>query len=90
MRAWGINWAATLVAALAIYAIGFIIYGLLIQPEQFMAMAQISQAEMDAIGTSRMPFGPVMPLMTAIFLAILFKMGRRWAMAGSMASGRCR
>lgn len=63
MRAGGINWLSVVVAAVAFYAIGFIIYGLLIP------------AEMEATAESRMMFGVVMPLMTAIFMALLFKWG---------------
>lgn len=75
MRAGGINWLAVLVAAAAFYAIGFVIYGLLIPAESWMAMSGISAAEIEKLGQSRMPFSVVMPLMTAIFLAVLFKLG---------------
>ncbi|WP_309601665.1 DUF1761 domain-containing protein [Sphingomonas sp.] len=75
MRAGGINWAAVLVAGIAFYAIGFVIYGLLIPPERWMAMSGISAADMEAVGQSRMPFSVVMPLMTAGFMALLFKWG---------------
>ena len=76
MRAGGINWLAVIVAAIAIYAIGFVIYGLLVPPEWWMAASGITQAEMEQVGASRMPFSVVMPLMTAIFLAVLFKLGK--------------
>ena len=65
MRAGGINWIAVLAAAIAFYAIGFVIYGLLIPAESWMAMSGISAAEIEALGGSRMPFSIVMPLMTA-------------------------
>ena len=71
MRALGINWLAVLAAAIAIYVIGFVIYGLLF-PE-----------ETEAVASSRMPFGVVMPLMTAIFLGILLK----WGNVGDAAAG---
>lgn len=94
MRAGGINWGAVLVAAVAFYAIGFIIYGLLIPAETWMAMSGISAAEMDAVGQSRMPFSVVMPLMTAGFMALLFKMGSvsglstgaQWGLVVALAS----
>ena len=94
MRAGGFNWAAVLAAAVAIYAIGFIIYGLLIPPERWMAMEGISQAEMDAVGQSRMMFGPLMPILTAVFLAVILQWGGvstvgtgvRWAAAIAFAS----
>ena len=76
MRAGGINWIAVLAAAIAFYAIGFVIYGLLIPAESWMAMSGISEAEIEALGGSRMPFSIVMPLMTAVFMAILFKWGK--------------
>jgi hypothetical protein len=64
-----------LAAAVAFYALGFIIYGLLIPTESWMAMSGITAAEMAQVGESRMPFSVVMPLMTAGFMALLFKMG---------------
>lgn len=90
MRAAGINWLAVLVAAIAIYAIGFIIYGLLI-PEQ--ATNGMTEAE-TALATSRMAFGFVMPILTAVFLAVLFKWGQvesastgaKWATVVALAS----
>jgi hypothetical protein len=75
MRAGGLNWLAALAAAIAIYAIGFVIYGLLIPAESWMAMSGISEAEMETVGESRMMYSIIMPLMTAIFMAILFKWG---------------
>jgi hypothetical protein len=93
MRSGGINWLAVLVAAIAIYAIGFVVYGLLIPAETWMAWEGMSDADM-AVGESRMMFGPIMPLMTAIFLAVLFKWGQvasvstgaRWAAVVALAS----
>ena len=77
MRSGGINWGAVLAAAVAIWAIGFVIYasGLVIQADQWMAMSGISESELEAVGESRMMFSVVMPLMTAVFLAVLFKWG---------------
>lgn len=94
MRAGGINWLAVIVAAAAIYAIGFVIYGLLVPAEWWMAASGITQADMDSVGDSRMPFSVVMPLMTAIFLAVLFKLGKvadlssgvKWAAVVAFAS----
>lgn len=94
MRAGGMNWAAVIVAAVAIYAIGFVIYGMLIPAESWMAMSGITAEEMEKVGTSRMPFSVVMPLMTAIFLGVLFKMGgvadaakgAKWATIVALAS----
>lgn len=94
MRAGGINWLSVLAAAIAIYAIGFVIYGLLVPEEWWMAASGASQQEIEAVGASRMPFGVVMPLMTAAFLAVLFKFGRvadastgaKWAVVVALAS----
>jgi hypothetical protein len=94
MRSAGINWIAVIAAAVAIYAIGFVIYGLLIPAETWMAMEGVTEAEMESVGSSRMAFSVVMPLMTAIFMAILFKWGQvagaskgaQWAMVVALAS----
>lgn len=94
MRSGGINWLAVLAAAIAIYALGFVIYGLLIPAETWMAWEGVTEAEMAAVGQSRMAFSPVMPLMTAIFLAVLFNWaqvagagkGAQWAAVVALAS----
>ena len=94
MRSAGINWIAVIAAAVAIYAIGFVIYGLIIPAEAWMAMEGVTEAEMERVGSSRMAFSVVMPLMTAIFMAILFKWGQvagaskgaQWAMVVALAS----
>ena len=93
MRSGGINWLAVIGAAIAIYAIGFAIYGLLIPAETWMAWEGDTEAEMQAVGDSRMLFGPVMPLMTAVFMAVLFKWaqvvgagkGAQWAAVVALA-----
>jgi hypothetical protein len=94
MRAGGINWLAVIVAAVVIYAIGFIIYGMVVPEEWWMSSSGISQSEIEAVGESRMAFGVVMPLMIAGFLALLFKFGKvadaatgaRWAVVVALAS----
>lgn len=94
MRAGGINWIAVVVAGVAFYAIGFVIYGMLIPAERWMAMSGTSAAEMEVVGQSRMPFSVVMPLMTAGFMALLFKWGAvvgaskgaQWGMVVALAS----
>ena len=45
MRSGGINWLAVIVAAVAVYALGFVIYGLLIPEESWMAMSGTTEAE---------------------------------------------
>lgn len=83
MRSGGINWLAVVVAAIAIYAIGFVIYGLVIPADTWMAWEGETQAEVAGVGDSRMPFGVVMPLMTAIFMAVIFK----WAQVSGASNG---
>lgn len=75
MRSAGINWWAVIGAAVAIYAIGFVIYVGFIPMEKWWAMTGMTDAE-KTLATSRMAFSPIMPVMTALFLAILFKWGQ--------------
>jgi len=83
MRVCGIHWVAALVAAVAIYMVGFLIYGVLMTPQEWMAGAGITQEEMDAVGMSRMLYSPIIPLMTAFGMAFLFK----WAGVSGLANG---
>ena len=93
MRSGGINWLAVIVAAIAIYAIGFVIYAMLIPMESWMAMTGMTEAE-KATAMGRMPFSVVMPLLTAVFMAVLFKWGQvadamtgaKWAVVVALAS----
>jgi glucan phosphoethanolaminetransferase (alkaline phosphatase superfamily) len=66
-----INPLAVLVAAIAVYAAGFIIYGMLVPGETWAKMSGLDMAELKAIGMSRMPYSVIMPLVTAICLAIV-------------------
>ncbi len=83
MRIAGVNVLAVIVAAIAVYAMGALIYGVLVNPEVWMAGAGITKEEMDAVGMTRMPYSPVMPLMTATGLAVLFK----WAGVSGLGNG---
>ena len=65
MRSGGINWLAVVVSAVAIYAIGFVIYAMLIPEESWMAMSGMTE-ESKAMAISRMPFSVVMPILTAV------------------------
>jgi hypothetical protein len=93
MRSGGINWLAVLVAAIAIYAIGFVIYALLIPEPTWMAMSGMTEAE-KATAMSRMMYSPIMPVMIAVFMAVLFKWGQvadamsgiRWGAVIALAS----
>jgi hypothetical protein len=94
MRSGGINWLAIIAAAVAIYAIGFVIYAMMIPMESYIAMSGISEAER-ATATLRMMYSPIMPIMTAVFLAILYKWGQvadavagvKWSLVVGLASG---
>jgi hypothetical protein len=93
MRSGGINWLAVIAAAIAIYAVGFVIYAMLIPEESWMAMSGMTE-ETKAVAMSRMPFSVVMPILTAVFMAILFKWGQvanaasgaKWAVVVALAS----
>lgn len=93
MRTGGINWLAVIVSAIAIYAIGYVIYVILIPEEAMMAMTGITDAE-KATAMSRLMYSPLMPIMTAVFMAVLFKWGQvadavagvKWAVVIGLAS----
>lgn len=84
---------AVLVAAIAIYAIGFVIYAMLIPEPTWMAMSGMTEAE-KATAMSRMMYSPIMPIMIAVFMAVLFKWGQvadamsgiRWGAVIALAS----
>ncbi|MEQ1616962.1 MAG: DUF1761 domain-containing protein [Terricaulis sp.] len=82
MRIMGHNALAIIVAALAIYLIEFVIFGVLIPGEQYMAMTGLTPEQSEA-GMSRMPFGIVMPLLTAIGLSLVIK----WRNAPGLMGG---
>ena len=94
MRSGGIHWLAVLAAAIAFYLIGFVIYGMLIPEETWMALSGESPEELAAVAESRMPFGPLMPIMTSVFMALIFKWGGvngavpgiRWGLVIALAS----
>jgi hypothetical protein len=81
-----------LAAAVAIYAIGFLIYGMLVPAETWLAWTGLTEEEINA--ADRMAYSPIMPVMTALFLAILFKWGNvggagtgaRWGAVVALAS----
>lgn len=93
MRSGGVNWLAVIAAAFAIYAIGFVIYGVIMTEEALMAMTGMTEAE-KATALTRMMYSPLMPIMTAAFMAVLFKWGHvadavggaKWALVIALAS----
>jgi hypothetical protein len=93
MRSGGINWLAAIAAAIVIYAIGAVIYVVFIPMDVYLAMSGMTEAE-QATATARMMYSPIMPIMTAVFLAVLFKWGQvtdlvagvKWALVVALAS----
>ena len=93
MRSGGINWLAVIAAAFVIYAIGAIMYVALIPMDVYLAMSGLTDAE-QATATTRMMYSPIMPIMTAVFLGVLFKWGQvpdavagvKWAVVVALAS----
>jgi hypothetical protein len=68
----GINWVAVLVAAAAFFAIGFVIHMRLVDLKAWDAAKHVDEAQ---LSKARMASGVVLPLATAIGLAILFSWG---------------
>ncbi len=83
MRVMGHNALAIIVAAIVIYAIEFVIFAMLISGEQYMSFTGFTQAQAEAIGQSRMPFGIIMPVLTAIGLSLAIK----WRNAPGLMGG---
>lgn len=84
MRIQGHNVLAIIVAALAIYAIEFVIFAILIPADAYMAFTGINEAQVSANGW-RMPIGIVPPLLAAIGLSLCIKWrGAASPMAGAM------
>ena len=80
MRMMGHNVLAIVLAAIVIYAIEFVIFGVLIPGDQYMAMTGLAEGQGDA---SRMPFGAIMPVLIAIGLALAIK----WRNAPGLMGG---
>jgi hypothetical protein len=70
MRIMGHNALAIIAAAIAIYLIEFVIFGVLIPGPQYMEFTGLAEGQGDA---GRMPFGIVMPLLTAVGLSLTIK-----------------
>ncbi len=70
MRLMGYNVLAIAAATVAIYLIEFVIFAVMIPGPQYMALTGLAEGQGD---DSRMPFGIVMPLLTAIGLALVIK-----------------
>lgn len=70
----GDNWYAVLAAAGAIYAVGFLIYGLLLSG-LWLKLTGYDKEQLRPHAW-KMAISPIMPILTAIGLAILFKLAR--------------
>ncbi|HVY85854.1 MAG TPA: DUF1761 domain-containing protein [Caulobacterales bacterium] len=68
----GDNWLAVVAAAAAFYAVGFLIYGALFS-KQWLALSGYSKEQLKPHAW-KMALSPLMPILTAIGLAILFKL----------------
>ena len=53
MRSGGINWLAVIVAAIAIYAVGFVIFGVLVPADTWMAWEGTTAEEIAAVTNVR-------------------------------------
>ncbi|MGE3143503.1 MAG: hypothetical protein AB7L65_09295 [Hyphomonadaceae bacterium] len=81
MRFKGHNLLAIAVAALAIYGLEYLLYGLAISPAQFRAMSGLSETQQGDM--SRLPFGVLMPILAAVGLSLVIK----WRAAIGPAAG---
>ncbi|MBK8200045.1 MAG: DUF1761 domain-containing protein [Acidobacteria bacterium] len=70
----GDNWLAVLAAAAAIYAVGFLIYGALFSG-LWLRLSGYSREQLKP-HMWKMAISPVMPILTAIGLALVFKAAR--------------
>jgi hypothetical protein len=84
MRYNGHNILAIVVAALAIYAIEYVIFAVMISGEQYMTLTGLMEGQGD---NGRMPFGIVMPILTAIGLALLIKWRNAPGWMGGLTTG---
>ena len=91
MRIAGINWIAVLAATAAFIAIGYVIHMQLVDLAAWDAAKHTNQNE---LSEPRMAFGVVLPLATAVGLAMLFRWGHvanvgdgiKWALVVALAS----
>lgn len=82
MRFMGHNVLAIIVAAIAIYAIEFVIFAMLMSQEQYMALTGVTAEQMQG-GAARMPYGIVPPVLAAIGLSLVIK----WRNAPGLMGG---
>lgn len=69
----GDNWIAIIVAAIAIYAVGFVIYGGL--SKLWLSHSGYTKEQLQP-HTWKMALSPIMPILSAIGLALILKLAR--------------
>lgn len=84
MRMMGHNVLAIIAAAIAIYLIEFVIFGVIIPADQYMAMTGFAEGQGD---DGRMPVGIVMPILTAIGLSLVIKWRNAPGWMGGLTTG---
>ena len=84
MRYMGHNVLAIAAAAIVIYAIEFVIFGVLISPEQYEAMVGLTSQQMHP---GRMPIGLIMPILIAVGLALVIKWRNAAGWMGGLMTG---
>lgn len=85
MRVMGHNLLAILVAAIAMYAIGFVFYGLLFS-EAWQAASGYTKEQLDS-GMAKMPLGFVIPILLAIGLSLVVKWRNAPGWMGGLTTG---
>jgi len=85
MRVMGHNVFAIVVAALAIWAIGFLLYVVLFQ-QQWLDWMGVTEAQMEE-DNGRMPFMAVMPFLQAIGLSLAVKWRNASGWMGGLVTG---
>src|SRR5262249_19092537 len=86
MRMMGHNVLAIIVAAIAIYAIEFLIFAVLLPGEQYMAMSGYSAESMQT-GMARMPLGVIPPILAAIGLSCAIKWRNKAGWVAGVSAG---
>jgi hypothetical protein len=85
MRVMGHNALAIFVAALVIYAIGFLIYGVVLS-DAWVAASGYTEEELQS-GMSKMPLGAAMPILMAIGLSLAIKWRNQPGWMGGASTG---
>ncbi|MGE0595238.1 MAG: DUF1761 domain-containing protein [Hyphomonadaceae bacterium] len=85
MRVMGHNALAIIVAAIAIYAVGFLIFGLLLS-DAWVAATGYTKEQLES-GMSKMPIGFVIPILLAIGLSLAVKWRNQPGWMGGVVTG---